>query len=576
MKKSRIISLTALMLATLIVTSCGGIKKMKKNAELVSYKVTPTILEMHADSVEISVSGNFPPKYFHKKVIVEAVPVIKMASGEKTFKMQKLQGESVEDNNPVISYAGGGSFSYTDKIPYTEGMRISDLEIKISGYPAGKEDKRLDFDAKKLADGVIATPGLLQPDAKPILGKDKFQRIIADSKLADIHFAVQQASIKGTELRAEDIKALEDYIKEANENARKEFTGVSVSSYASPDGSTELNTKLVGNRAKSSAKYIKKALKKVEDSKKEGFVTETTTAEDWAGFKDLMAGSEIADKDLILRVLSMYSDEEVREKEIKNISKAYLEVADQILPQLRRSKISANINLVGYSDEEITSIFNLKPDSLKVEELLYAATLTKDLNQQLKVYQEFVKIYPNDWRGPNNVAYTYIKLGKFEDAKKAVHDAKKLDESNSIVSNNCGVVYLSFGDVNTAEEKFKAAAGAGKEVNYNLGIISIKKADYTGAVSYFGDACSFNAGLAKLLNDDNAAAIKAVDCADNKDDAMNFYLKAIAGARDGDTDMMFNNLRAAISKDATLSSKIKTDMEFGKYFNDDTFKSIVK
>ncbi len=576
MKKSRIISLTALMLATLIVTSCGGIKKMKKNAELVSYKVTPTILEMHADSVEISVSGNFPPKYFHKKVIVEAIPVIKMASGEKTFNMQKLQGESVEDNNPVISYAGGGSFSYTDKIPYTEGMRISDLEIKISGYPAGKEDKRLDFDAKKLADGVIATPGLLQPDAKPILGKDKFQRIIADSKLADIHFAVQQASIKGTELRAEDIKALEDYIKEANENARKEFTGVSVSSYASPDGSTELNTKLVGNRAKSSAKYIKKALKKVEDSKKEGFVTEATTAEDWAGFKDLMAGSEIADKDLILRVLSMYSDEEVREKEIKNISKAYLEVADQILPQLRRSKISANINLVGYSDEEITSIFNLKPDSLKVEELLYAATLTKDLNQQLKVYQEFVKIYPNDWRGPNNVAYTYIKLGKFEDAKNSVHDAKKLDESNSIISNNCGVVHLSFGDVNTAEEKFKAAAGAGKEVNYNLGIISIKKADYTGAVSYFGDACSFNAGLAKLLNDDNAAAIKAVDCAENKDDAMNFYLKAIAGARDGDTDMMFNNLRAAISKDATLSSKIKTDMEFGKYFNDDTFKSIVK
>ncbi len=576
MKKTRIISLTALVLATLIISSCGGIKKMNKNAELISYKVSPTTLEMHADSVEIRISGTFPAKYFHKKVIVEAVPVIKLKSGEKAFKMQKLQGESVEDNNPVISYVSGGSFSYTDKIPYTEGMRISDLEIRISGYPAGKEAGKISFPAKKIADGVIATPGLLQPDAKSILAKDKFQRIIADSKLADIHFAIQQASIKGKELKAEDIKALEDYIKEANENERKEFTGISVSSYASPDGATDLNTKLVGNRAKSAEKYLNKTLKKVEDAKTEGFISQTTTPEDWDGFKDLMQDSEIADKDLILRVLSMYSDEEVREKEIKNISKAYLEVADKILPQLRRSKISANINLVGYSDEEITSIFNLKPDSLSVEELLYAATLTKDLNQQLKIYKEFTKVYPNDWRGPNNVACTNIKLGKLEDAKNAVHDAKKLDESNPIIMNNCAVVYLLSGDITTAEEKLKSAAGAGKEVNYNLGIINIKNANYADAVSYFGDACSFNAGLAKLLNDDNAAAVKAVDCADNKDDAMNFYLKAIVGARDGDTDLMFNNIRAAISKDASLSSKIKTDMEFAKYFKDDTFTSIVK
>ncbi len=576
MKNSKFLSLAVIALIALFISSCGGIKKMKKNAELVSYTVTPKILEMHADSVEISITGKFPPKYFSKKVIVEATPVVKYKDGEKAYKVQKLQGEKVEDNNPVISYVDGGSFSYTDKIPYNKGMRVSDLEIRISGYKAGHEDKKLDFDPKKIADGVIATPGLVQADAKAIMGKDKFQRIIPESKSADIHFAIQQAIIKSKELKQEDIKALQDYIDEVNKNERKEFKGINLSAYASPDGGLDLNTKLAQNRAKSTEKYLKKELKDVEAASKEGFVSESTTAEDWDGFKQLMETSDVADKDLILRVLSMYSDPDVREKEIKNISKAYLEVADKVLPQLRRSKLNVNVDLIGYSDDEITKIFNEKPDSLKLEEMLYAATLTNDFNQKLKVYQQVVKTYPNDWRGPNNVGYAYVNLNKIDDAKKAFEDAKKLDESNPIIINNCGVIALMKGEVDKAEEKFKAASGAGSEVNYNLGIVSIKKADYAGAVNYFGDACSFNAGLAKLLNGDNDGAVKAVDCAKDKDAAMNYYLKAIAGARSGDTDMMYNNLRAAISKDASLTNLAKTDMEFGKYFTDDTFKTIVK
>ncbi len=576
MKNSKFLSLAAIALIALFVSSCGGIKKMKKNADLVSYTVTPKILEMHADSVEVSISGKFPPKYFNKKVIIEATPVIKYKDGEKAYKVQKLQGEKVEDNNTVISYTDGGSFSYTDKIPYNKGMRVSDLEIRISGYKAGHEDKKLDFEPKKIADGVIATPGLVQADAKPILGKDKFQRIVPESKSADIHFAIQQAIIKSKELKQEDIKALQDYINEVNNNDRKEFKGISLSAYASPDGGLDLNTKLAQNRAKSTEKYLKKELKKVKDASKEGFVSESTTAEDWDGFKQLLESSDITDKDLILRVLSMYSDPDVREKEIKNISKAYLQLADKILPQLRRSKLNVNVNLIGYSDDEITKIFNEKPDSLNVEEMLYAATLTNDNNQKAKVYQQVTKTYPNDWRGFNDLGYAYVKLNKIDDAKKAFQDAKKLDESNPIIINNCGVIALMKGEIDKAEEKFKAASGAGSEVNYNLGIVSIKKADYAGAVNYFGDACSFNAGLAKLLNGDNDGAVKAVDCAKDKDAAMNYYLKAIAGARSGDTDMMYNNLRAAISKDASLSTLAKTDMEFGKYFTDSTFKTIVK
>ncbi len=573
MKKKKFISLLSFTLAVIVLSSCGGLKKMQKLANTVEYTVTPTILEMHADSVEVSISGKFPPKYFHKSAIIEATPVLKYDGGEKAYKVQKLQGEKVEENNPVISYVDGGSFSYNDKIPYVDNMKISDLEIRIH---AKLKKKEADFEPIKIADGVIATPVLVQPDAKPIIGKDKFQRIIPDSKIADIHFRIQQATIQGKELKAEDIQALKEYIEEAKANERKKFKGVSISAYASPDGSLDLNTGLADRRAKEALKFAKKEFKKVEEAENENFMSSSSTPEDWDGFKSELQASDLADKDLILRVLSMYSDPEVREKEIKNMAKTYLELADKVLPKLRRSKINVNIDLIGYSDEELVQIFNQKPDSLNVEELLFTATLFKDYNDQLKVYKAVTEVYPNEWRGFNNVGYAYIYLNKLSYAKTAFENAKKLDANNPIILNNLGVCALLENDIKTAEEFFTSASGAGSEVNYNLGIVNIKKADYASAVNYFGSACSFNAGLAKLLNGDNDGAVKVVDCADDKDAAINFYLKAISGARAGNTDLMFNSLRAAVSKDAKWATYAKTDMEFFKYFNDDTFKSIVK
>ncbi len=573
MKKKNFVSLLSLIVAVVILSSCGGLKKMQKLANTVQYTVTPPILEMHADSVEVSISGKFPAKYFHKSAIIEATPVLKYEGGEKAYKVQKLQGEKVEENNPVISYVDGGSFSYLATIPYVDNMKISDLEIRIH---AKIKKKEADFDPIKIADGVIATPILVQPDAKAIIGKDKFQRIISDSKIADIHFKIQQAAVQGSELKAEDIVALKEYIAEAKENERKEFKGVSISAYASPDGALDLNTKLSDKRGKEAVKFANKEFKKVEEAENENFISSTTTPEDWDGFKSELQSSELADKDLILRVLSMHSDPEIREREIKNMAKTYLELADKVLPKLRRSKINVNVDLIGYSDEELVQIFNAKPDSLNVEELLFTGTLFDDFNDKLKVYKAVAEVYPTDWRGFNNVGYAYINLGKISDAKIAFENAKKLDASNTIVLNNLGVCALLENDVVTAEEFFTSATGAGSEVNYNLGIVNIKKADYPAAVNFFGTACSFNAGLAKLLNDDNDGAVKAVDCAENKDDAINFYLKAIVGARSANTDLMFNNLRAAISKDAKWNAYAKTDMEFFKYFDDDTFKSVVK
>ena len=574
MKKFQFASIVVL---ALFIVSCGGLNKMKKDAQNVKYTVTPSPLELHADSVEVSVTGTIPPKYFNKKVIVEATPVLKWDGGEKAYELKKLQGESVEDNNQVISNAEGGSFNYTSKVPYEEGMRMSDLEIRIKGYVAGKEDKAVGFEPIKVADGVISTPNLVKLDSKGIIGKDKFQRIIPETKYAEILYTIQQSNVRSSEGRTEQMKALKEYIKEVKANERKEFKGVAISSYASPDGAEDLNAPLSEKRGKSAEKFMNRDFRKVDAAKdNENFMTYQATAEDWNGFKELVQASELKDKDLILRVLSMQSDPVQREAEIKNISATYLELAKDILPKLRRSKINVNVDLIGYSDEEIKAIYAQKADSLNVEELLYAATLFEGQDEKLAVYKKASEIYANDWRGFNNAGVVYIEKGDLTNAKAELQKAKSIDATNTIVLNNCAAVQLREGNFAKAEELLTSAAGAGKEVSYNMGIVLIKKADYAGAVASFGDDCSFDAALAKVLNADNSGAAKTIDCSDDKATADGYYLKAVIGARNDDSDMLLNNLRAAVEKNAEMKTAAKTDMEFAKYFANDTFKSIVE
>lgn len=271
----------------------------------------------------------------------------------------------------------------------------------------------------------------------------------------------------------------------------------------------------------------------------------------------------------------MYSDPIQRETEIKNISATYVELAKEILPKLRRSKINVNVDLIGYSDEEIKNIFSIKADSLNVEELLYAATLFEDADQKLAVYKKAEEIYPQCWRGFNNAAAIYIEKGDLDNAKTDLQKAKSLDASNPIIMNNCAVIQIREGNMAKAEELL-ASAGSSEDVSYNKGIVLIKKADYSGAVSAFGGSCSFNAALAKVLNGDNSGATKAIDCSDDKATCMGYYLKAVIGARNDDSDMVLNNLRAAIEKNADLKAMAKTDLEFAKFFENDTFKSIVE
>lgn len=573
MKQSRINVFASIALAALLA-SCAGLNKMKTGAQDVTYTVTPEVLEAHAGNVDITVKVKVPEKYMDKKAVVELTPVLKYDGGETTFPSKTVQGESVEGNDQVISYLNGGQYTYTGSVPYQENMKVSDLVVRIK---ATKGTSTLDFDDIKIADGVIATSDLVKDKGALVaLGKDNFQRIIPESKDADIYFLIQQAALRGTELRKDEIAALKEYIKEAKADEKKEFKGVAISAYASPDGPTDLNTSLSEKRQNVAKGYLAKELKKAKvDGSAEGFFDLKNTPEDWEGFKSLMEASSIQDKELILRVLSMYSDPEVREKEIKNMSETYKVIADDILPQLRRSKIAVNVELIGKSDEEIASLAASNPSELNIEELLYAATLTEDMDKQLSIYNSVVKIFPKSWRGYNDVAFILVKQDKLADAKASLEKANELSTGNAVVNNNLGVIALRNGDLAKAEEYFGAAAGVGSELDNNLGILSIHKGDYDAAMRYFGNSTSCNAALAKILAEKYDAALSTLN-ANTMEVGFKYYLKAICGARTADNDLMFDSLRKAVELDGTLKAAAAKDMEFGKFLEDATFKSIVQ
>lgn len=584
MRKINLKPLLLVTLAALLFSGCASLQKMKKNANLINFKTTPEILETHAGKVDVAIDGKFPAKYFAKKVSMVATPVLKYQGGEKTFEPVTLQGEKVDANNKVISYVNGGSFSYKDVVPYAEAMRLSDLELRIT---ASQGKKSVDFAPIKLAQGVIATPTLVVNFPTPIIGVqreknttgkydpniDAFQRIVPDEYTADIKYLINKADIRKEELTKDEIAKLNEYNKSAGNDPRKKIKSIEVSSYASPDGALDLNTKLAEKRQEASSKFLTDELKK--DEVEAEFKTKFTP-EDWDGFKEMMGKSNIQDKELILRVLSMYTDPEVREREIKNLSGAFVSVAEQILPQLRRSKFTTSIDLIGKTDEEIAALADSDPSKLNPAELLYAATLTKDLNKKLAIYNSAMKIYPNDWRGFNNAGMVLANQSKYADAKSLFEKAEKLNNNDPIIKNNLGVCALKEGDLAKAETLFGAASGAGDAVNNNLGILSIIKGDYAKAVKYFGDTDSPNTGLAKILAGDNNGALKALDNCTWEGCYMKEYFKAVVGARTAKENLMYESLTKAVQMKPELKKTAASDMEFAKYFNEAKFKDIVK
>ena len=552
----------ALMLAAF--SACSS-----KMGELSSdyFTVTPQVLEAVNGQVPATINGKFPEKYFNKKAIVEVTPVLRWEGGEAKGQPSVFQGEKVQGNDQTISYKMGGNYTMKTSFEYVPEMAKSELYLEFKAT-VGK--KTVEIPAVKIADGVIATSELVEQTlatATPATGNDAFQRIIKEKSEANIMFLIQQANIRSSELK--NAKNFTQEAKDINESANKKITDVQISAYASPDGGMDLNTSLAEKRRDNTEKALTRELRKADV---EAAVDAEYTAEDWEGFKELVSKSNIQDKELILRVLSMYSDPEQREQEIKNISAVYSTLADEILPQLRRSRLTLNYEIIGKSDEEISNLAQNDPTQLNLEELLYAATLTNDPAQKEAIYKKAVAQFPNDYRAYNNLgklAYQAGNLDKAESYYKQALQRKDAPEANM----NMGLVALKKGDKAAAETYLGKAAGA-EGLNEAMGNLYIEQGKYDQAVSSFGNLKTNSAALAQILAKDYNKARTTLDGV-QAPDAYTSYLKAVLGARTNNPSAVTSNLKTAVAANPSLAKKAATDLEFAKYFTNSDFMSIV-
>lgn len=562
MKANTAKNVSLIAIASLGVMACNPLNKMSKKAEEVNYSVTPNPIEMHGDSVEITVKGSYPAKYFHKKAVVDIKPAF-YADGNNVldFETITLVGQDAEGEGRKVNYDKGGSFTYVTKVPYQSEIQYGEVKAKVIGKFKSKEKELTEV---KVADGTIITPNLVHPDDKPILGSDQFKRITTDVHKSEIHYLINSAYVRPAELRDSDIKELFDAIKEKAKDEKYSFKKLDVSAYASPDGEISFNENLADDRAKSAGDAVKRQLNRsrVKIENESDFMNLVGKGEDWSGFKAAMQASDIEDKNLIIRVLEMYDDKQKREEEIKNLAETYEVLKDKILPNLRRSQLALSVDKVGKTDEQIASLAAESPSDLNIEELLYSATLTDDMNAKFDIYQSAVKVYPEDWRGYNNSGYIKLMQNDLQAAKNHFGQAEAKSQGNPVIMNNLGVVARLEGNRAKAAEYYDKASGAGDEVNYNKGILNILGGDYAAATSNLSGFKTLNSALAQLLNGQNDQALKTIDASDDKTAAKAYYLKAIAGARSNNKELMMNNLKTAVSKDPAMKNRAKKDAEF--------------
>ena len=550
--------------AVMFLSNCNGLKKMIQNADDINYKVTPEVLEMNGGKVNVSITGNFPEKYFNKNVTATITPTLVWEGGEKALTPVYVEGEKIQGNAKVINYKSGGSFSYNETFEYTQAMRRSKLELRITG---AYKNKTQDFPAEFLADGIVATPDLVKLEGNGSPAKDKFVKDIPASQSGHVGYDKNKWDLK-KDASYDDIK---QYIEKTKDpNNRMELQGVKVTSYTSPEGTEDFNQKIVDSRNKTAKDLVKKDYKGMNESMFNYLITN----QDWEGFKKAVQESNLSDKEMILRVVNMNSDPVKREQEIRNMTKTFEELEQYILPLLRKSELVVSIMKIGHTDQEIQDIYNEDPSKLTVEELLYLGSKTNDLDKLLNIYTKTTELYPKEWRGFNNLAVVQYEKRNYTAAKTAIEKAKSLG-ANATVLNNLANVQLQEGNLTEAETNYKAATGV-KEASAGQGVLAIKKGSYQDAVSFYGSDCVFNAALAKLLNKNYETVNSTLDCGKDKDNAISYYLRAIAGARKSDDNMLFDNLRTAVSKDSSLKNFAAKDVEFLKYFENETFKGIVK
>ncbi len=564
--KKHLFSVVSACLVLSLLVGCGKPKELVK--EYVT--VVPTPVESHSGKVRLEVKVNYPVKYFNKKMVLTITPLLCTPTDTLATQQVVYQGEKVKDNNETVKYKVGGPYSFISAFDYDEKYLESTFCLKVK---AQIKDKEYDLGVVEVVPGVLATPELVNFQAlNTVLAEDNFQRVITEKKKADIYFAIQQSNIRNTELSKDDIAALIQKIQDAKAAQNEELKDIEISSYASPDGSLSLNERLAERREQATNKYVARQLKKL---KAEIAVNAKFTAEDWDGFQALMQESEIDDKEVILRVLSMYQDPEEREREIKNIADVYKAIADEILPKLRRSQMTLSVDVIGKSDEEIKDLAKNNDAALNLEELLYSAKLFTDLDEKIEIYNKVIARNSMDWRAYNNLGIALYQQGKFADAERMIKKAVELKADAPEANFNAGLIALANGNLNAAEEYFGKSANVGENLELAQGALLIKKAEYQKAVEVLNGSNVNNEGLAKILtNDFNAARVALNQVAEK--DALTYYLLAIVGARVNDNAAVYENLQKAIELDATKAAYAKKDIEFAKYDEDAKFAEIVK
>lgn len=554
------------LLVSMVVftTSCGNLKPLSQS----NFKATPSPLETVGKDVPVTVNGTFPEKWFKKKATVKVTPVLKFDSKEVYADTQGFQGESVAGNAIEVPYKRGANFNLTFKFPFQPEMLNSELYLRFDGKVKNKQAKLPDV---KVADGVLATSALATAQSTaPSVADDGFQRIIKETQDANIHFVIQQANLQSSELNKSDINAWKKRIEEAFKDPRQNLD-IEVSAYASPDGGLSLNEKLAAQREKNTTSYVESELKKRNINTD---VNARYTAQDWDGFRQLLEASNLQDKDLVLRVLSMYTDPETREAEIKNISAVYGDLATTILPQLRRSRLIANIEIIGKSDDEIMEFWRNDPKQLSPEELLYATTITDNQDDIEKIYQYVTVHFPQDYRGWNNIGTTYYKRGEYALAKQAIERAATVAPNAPEVNVNKALFLLMDGDTQSAKTLLGRASEA-NNLEAVMGLLNIMEGDYNQASDVMKGVQSNNAALAQILTSnyvDAESILKSI----KQPDAMTYYLLAVIGSRTNSFNDVLTNLRSAISLDKSLMARALIDMEFAKYKNNADFLSLLR
>ena len=534
-----------------VATSCGSPKKMAESADEVSVSCNPQVLEVIAGNIKADVTVTFPEDFFHPKAVVEAVPVLVYNGGEAALDPVMLQGEDVTENYQVVPKLGG-TVSKTFEFEYAEGMENSHLELRMTVI---HKDKRIPFTAPyKVADGANTTYMLVKTNGTLAYAPDAYQAIIPEQNEAQILYLINSATVRPSQLKSDEIKDFQEFLKNIKADERREIVSTDIIAYASPDGKEDFNAKLSERRAKTASDAFNKKINN-KDIAVEANVVTSNIEEDWDGFQELVSNSSIEDKDLILRVLEMYSDPAVREREIKNMSAVYTTLKKDILPELRRARFIANVEFTNYTNDELIALVNDNIEILDEEALLRAGSLLKDPAQKAAIYMKAIEKFNSD-RARINLGVAYLAMNNNTEAANAL--AKVADKSNAYYNNAAGVIELRKGNNDAAAAAFKKSSL--KEAQYNLAAIEILNGNYADAAAKLNGSNQFNEALADILTNDLAAASKVLG--DAQCQCKN-YLKAIIAARQGKADAAKAALKIA-SEDKALAKRAENDIEFAK------------